>query len=388
MGVRQLMQIKVVWGPPGSGKTTFVNDRKGENDLIYDFDTLMRDLSGLDLYDRNNNLLYYLISIRDEIIWRLKNETSLDSAWLIFSYPEGDLKASLDDLSASFVLMDTDKQTCIDRINADPARKNKTEWIQVIENWFDKYNKQNQASNKKEVDQRVKHKFWNFIKKNESSGELQLYGEIADSTWWGDEVTPKDFKADLDSLGNISTLDVYINSPGGDVFAGQAIYSMLKRCKAQINVYVDGLAASAASLVAMAGDKIIMPENAMMMIHNAWTIVQGNANDLRKQAEAMDKVDASIKTAYLSKAPDLTQDKISEMMDAETWLSAQDAVDLGLADEIEDAKDYAASLRGRLFDAYRHVPDDLSVRAHKVQPMQDEEKMRQLKAKLSLELAL
>jgi ATP-dependent Clp protease protease subunit len=238
------------------------------------------------------------------------------------------------------------------------------------------------------VEQQVKRKFWNFIKKDASSGELQLYGEIADSTWWGDEVTPKDFKADLDALGDISTLDVYINSPGGDVFAGQAIYSMLKRCKSQVNVYVDGLAASSASLVAMAGDKITMPENAMMMIHNAWTIVQGNANDLRKQAEAMDKVDASIKTAYLAKAPDLTDSKLTEMMDAETWLSAQDAVDLGLADEIEDAKDYAASLRGRLFDSYRHVPNDLPERAKKTEPVHDKEKIRQLKAKLSLELAL
>lgn len=382
------MQIKVVWGPPGSGKTTYVNDYKGENDLIYDFDNLMRDLSGLDLYDRNNNLLYYLIDIRDEIIWRLGSEQNIDTAWLILSYPEGDVKTRLEDLSASFVLMDTDKQTCVDRINADPARKNKTEWIQVIENWFDKYNKQNQPANKKEVDQRVKHKFWNFIKKDASTGELQLYGEIADSTWWGDEVTPKDFKADLDALGDISTLDVYINSPGGDVFAGQAIYSMLKRCKAQVNVYVDGLAASAASLVAMSGDKIIMPENAMMMIHNAWTIVQGNANDLRKQADAMDKVDASIKTAYLSKASDLTQDKLSEMMDAETWLSAQEAVDMGLADEIEDAKNYAASLRGRLFNAYKHVPEDLPLRAKQSVPTQDNEDVKRLKAKLELELAI
>ena len=128
-----------------------------------------------------------------------------------------------------------------------------------------------------------------------------LYGDIASSTWYGDEITPKDFKADLDSLGDIQTLNIYINSSGGDVFAGQAIYSMLKRHSAQKNVYVDGLAASIASLIAMAGDKIIMPANAMMMVHRAWTVAMGNSNDFRKLAEDMDKIDESIITVYESK---------------------------------------------------------------------------------------
>ena len=114
-------------------------------------------------------------------------------------------------------------------------------------------------------------KFWSFKALDETTGELLLYGEISDISWWGDEVTPKQFKEDLDALGDIDVLNVYINSPGGDVFAGQAIYSMLKRHKAQVKVYIDGLAASIASLVAMAGDKVIMPANAMMMIHNPWT---------------------------------------------------------------------------------------------------------------------
>src|SRR5690606_6275695 len=125
---------------------------------------------------------------------------------------------------------------------------------------------------------------------DEKVGELLLYGPISDFSWWGDEVTPKQFKEELDALGDIGELRVYINSPGGDVFAGQAILSMLKRHSARKVVYVDGLAASAASIVAMAGDTIRMPRNAMMMIHNAWTITAGNANDLREVADALDRV--------------------------------------------------------------------------------------------------
>lgn len=141
-------------------------------------------------------------------------------------------------------------------------------------------------------------KFWNFKALDDNTGELTLYGEIANETWWGDEVTPKEFKADLDGLGEIDTLNIYINSPGGDVFAGQAIHSMLKRHKAHKNVYIDGLAASIASVVVMAGDRIFMPKNAMMMIHNPWTLGVGNASEFRKLAEDLDKIRESLIAAY------------------------------------------------------------------------------------------
>src|SRR5690606_28973282 len=112
---------------------------------------------------------------------------------------------------------------------------------------------------------------------------------------------PKQFREDLDRLGDIKELLVYINSPGGDVFAGQAIYSMLKRHPAKVTVYVDGLAASAASIVAMAGDRVIMPRNAMMMIHRPWTIVAGNAETLRRVADDLEKVGESLLAVYETK---------------------------------------------------------------------------------------
>lgn len=203
-------------------------------------------------------------------------------------------------------------------------------------------------------------KFWNFKGSGDKRAELLLYGDISDSSWFGDEVTPKQFKADLDALGDVAELDIYINSGGGDVFAGFAIYNMLKRHAAKKTVYVDGLAASIASVIAMAGDKIIMPENAMLMIHNAWTIAMGNKAKLRKIADEMDKIDGSLAGIYTARTGKPEADIVA-LLDAETWFTAQEAVDAGLADEIEAKKRLAASvdgsflnLNGQKFDLSRY----------------------------------
>lgn len=188
-------------------------------------------------------------------------------------------------------------------------------------------------------------KFWELRAKagSPSIGELLLYGDISSSTWYGDEITPSAFAQDLKGLGDISVLNIFINSGGGDVFAGQAIYSMLKRHSAQKNVYIDGLAASIASVIAMAGDTVYMPKNAMLMIHKAWTMAIGNAHDLRKLADDMDKIDESILTTYQAKTG-LEAEKIIEMVNAETWLTAEEAVALGFADVVEGTKQIAASM--------------------------------------------
>ena len=202
-------------------------------------------------------------------------------------------------------------------------------------------------------------KFWN-AKGNGELAELVLYGEISDSTWYGDEITPKQFKADLDALGDVKRLDIYINSGGGDVFAGNAIYNMLKRHKAHKTVYVDGLAASIASVIAMAGDKIVMPENAMLMIHNCWTICAGNKSDMRKIAGEMEKIDGMIAGTYAARTGH-DEAEIQALMDAETWFTAKEAVEMGLADAAEESRKVAASmdgdflnLNGQKFDLTRY----------------------------------
>ncbi|BDR82549.1 head maturation protease, ClpP-related [Clostridium tetani] len=205
-------------------------------------------------------------------------------------------------------------------------------------------------------------KFWEVKNstENENTGETYIYGDIVSYKWDDTDTTAKSFKEDLDSLGDIDTLNIYINSPGGSVFQGQAIYNIIKRHKAKINIYVDGVAASIASVIAMAGDTIFMPKNSMMMIHNPWTFAWGNANELRKQADDLDKIRESLIEAYLSKAGDkLSKETLIEIMDNETWLTAQECYDYGLCDELVEEKEIAASISTELFTKYKNTPREL-----------------------------
>jgi ATP-dependent Clp protease protease subunit len=139
---------------------------------------------------------------------------------------------------------------------------------------------------------------------------------------------------------------------------GRLFIPCLKRHKAHVNVFFDGIAASIASLIAMAGDKVIMPANAMMMIHSPWTFAVGNAQDFRKLADDMDKIRDSMIVAYESRSA-LTTEEITEIMDAETWLSAEECLEYGFADEIAEAKQIAASMDEKYFAVYRNIPDEL-----------------------------
>ena len=221
-------------------------------------------------------------------------------------------------------------------------------------------------------------KFWNF-KKDENIAELYLYGDISESTWFGDEVTPKDFKAELDALGDVAQLDIYINSGGGDVFAGESIYNMLARHKAHKTVHIDGLAASIASIIAMVGDEIVMPENAMLMIHEAWTVAGGNKRELRNMADTLERIDASLCGIYVARTGKESEE-IANMMEAETWMTAKDAVDLGFADKILENKKIAASvtgkhlvMNGQQFDMarYAHAPEITPCNGAIPQPVED-----------------
>ncbi len=189
-------------------------------------------------------------------------------------------------------------------------------------------------------------KFWEIRAQGDGSADLLLYGPIGNGGWSEDEVSPKQFKEDLDALGDIQTLNLYINSAGGDVFAAQAIYSMLKRYKAKVITYIDGLAASAASLVAMAGERVIMPINAMLMIHDPWAVTIGNSGDHRKMADELDQIRRSMVAVYAAKTG-LAEKKIIELLEAETWFTAEEAVEQGFADEVQESKQIAASLDGK-----------------------------------------
>ena len=175
-------------------------------------------------------------------------------------------------------------------------------------------------------------KFWNWVR-NEDTGasELIFNGPISEDTWFGDEITPAMFRNELSKVSG--DLTVWLNSPGGDVFAASQIYTMLRSHKGKVTVKIDGIAASAASVVAMAGDETLIAPTGMLMIHNPSTVAFGNKEAMQKAIELLDEVKESIINAYEEKSG-LSRSKIARMMDEETWLNAKTAQSLGLVDGI------------------------------------------------------
>ena len=175
--------------------------------------------------------------------------------------------------------------------------------------------------------------------------ELYIYGDVEGDSydWLRDEVIRSETSANAfrDALAahpDVKQIDLYINSYGGSVFEGTAIYNQLRRHPAHKTVYVDGFACSIASVIAMAGDEVVMPRNTLMMIHNMWMGAVGNAAELRKAADDLDVINAAGRQAYLEKAGDkLDEAALSAMMDAETWLTAEQCIQYGLADRYADA---------------------------------------------------
>ena len=180
-------------------------------------------------------------------------------------------------------------------------------------------------------------KFWNWAR-DEVSGARTLYmdGVIAEESWFDDEITPAAFKADL--FSGEGDITIWLNSPGGDCIAASQIYAMLMDYRGNITVKIDGIAASAASVIAMAGTEVLMSPTALMMVHNPLTVAIGDSEEMQKAIAMLAEVKESIINAYEIKTGQ-SRAKLSQLMDAETWLNANKAIELGFADGIlEDAK--------------------------------------------------
>ncbi len=175
-------------------------------------------------------------------------------------------------------------------------------------------------------------KFWNWVK-NEDNGQRELYleGVIAQESWFGDEVTPTAFKDDLTS--GKGPITIHINSVGGDCVAASMIYTMLMDYPSDVTVQIDGLAASAASVIAMAGTRVLMSPTSLLMIHDPWTSTSGNAADMQKAIALLDEVKESIINAYEIKTG-LDRQTLSQLMDQETWMNAYRAKELGFCDDV------------------------------------------------------
>ena len=202
-------------------------------------------------------------------------------------------------------------------------------------------------------------KKWKIKALNEGKAEIFIYSDIGYELW-EDKTTAQLFAEELKSLGENTSIDLHINSNGGDVFDGQAIHTLIKNHKGFVTAYIDGLAASIATVIAMGADKVIMPKNAMMMIHNAWTGLYGNANDLRKMADDLDHINDTIVNTYLAKVKDKADETtIRELMNKESWLNAEECFNLGLCDEVSEPVKMAACLTKEQAHKFKNAPKEL-----------------------------
>ena len=200
----------------------------------------------------------------------------------------------------------------------------------------------------------MKNKFWHWKNQAAADGEtptrvLEIYGSIAEESWFDDDITPKMFRDEL--FAGKGDVIIWLNSPGGDCIAASQIYTMLMDYPGHVTVKIDGLAASAASVIAVAGTRVLIAPTAMMMIHNPSTAAFGNRQDMEKIIAMLDEIKESIINAYEIKTG-LSHTQLSHMMDETTWMNAKKAVELGFADAIlEDEKNLCADAAAYSFSA-------------------------------------
>lgn len=230
----------------------------------------------------------------------------------------------------------------------------------------------------------MKKRFYEFKNITSSEADLFVYGEIVqdDIDWWTGEKDPnlvglQSFKEELDKIGNVQTLNMYINSPGGDVFTASTMISMLKRVKDKgttINAYVDGLSASAASFLMMVADNVNLYKNSTVMIHKPMSIAIGNANEMQKTIDALNKIEESVMMPMYMNKSKVDEEEIKSLIDAETWLSAKDMDKYFNVTLLDEEKTAVASISSNLFKNYKNVPDFIKNSLKKVQ---NEEKIEE-----------
>jgi ATP-dependent Clp protease, protease subunit len=194
-------------------------------------------------------------------------------------------------------------------------------------------------------------------KKTVDLAEIEIFDEI--DSFWG--LGPKEFKAKFDEVKDAKSIKLLLNSPGGSVFDGMAIYNILATARDRLEVEVIGLAASIASIIALAGNKLTMAEGSYYMIHNPWTFAMGDGEELRKTADILDKMSSEFVKMYVAKTG-LSEDEVKKMMADETWLTASEAIDKGFADDSEDYGQIAAKIDGcAIAKHFAHIPEALAV---------------------------
>lgn len=343
----RIATLKIVYGAPCSGKSTYVTDNITDKDIKFDFDEILAAISNSSLHDNREELIDYGTEIRGLLIEKAANDSNIDTAYIITCKITDKLLEQLGEIEAEYILIEKSKEEIFEQLENDDTREDKEHWKALINEWFEWYEGYENKQQTKAVmllNQNIKPKrMWEFKQSTQPNTlELYIYGYVEGDyyDWWTDqevksETSANHFRDELTKHSDVEQINIYINSYGGSVYEGTAIYSQLKRHPAQKTVYIDGFACSIASIIAMAGDKVVMPKNTLMMIHDIWNWVCGNAKQLRKAADDLDVIMEGNRQAYLQKSKGkITEEKLIKMLEEETWLTADMCLEYGFCDEI------------------------------------------------------
>lgn len=331
------MSLIIVHGPPCSGKSTYVREHMGERDVCFDYDKIANALTGKQLHTLadKNHARPMVLAARHAMLESYRQHTGgIRDFYVITSSQSPAFWAAMDAYHPKTVEMGTDMNTCLKWLAQDESRTEKQTWETIIRNWFDRKEK----TMAKEAVKTPDGKTLRFYILDEIRPDQEVFDWNTGNYRTVESTTSQRYF--VDNLAGVSegqTVELYINSMGGDVKEALGIVNALRRCPAKVIAYVDGFAASAASVITQGADEIYMPRNTCMMLHNAWWKAQGNPKELRKSADDLEVINQTIIRSYAERAGDkLSAQALQQILDEETWLTAEQCIRYGLADGYTD----------------------------------------------------
>lgn len=331
------MSLIIVHGPPCSGKSTYVREHMGERDVCFDYDKIANALTGKQLHtlaDKNHARPMVLAARYAMLESYRRHSSGIRDFYVITSSQSPAFWAAMDAYQPETVEMGADLDACLSWLAQDDSRTEKKTWETIIRNWFDRKEK-NVA---KEAAKTPDGKTLQFFILDEIRPDRKIFDWNTGNYRTEESTTSQRYFVDnLAGVTQEQTVELYINSMGGDVKEALGIVNALKRCPAKVIAYVDGFAASAASVITQGADEIYMPRNTCMMLHNARWITEGNPKELRKSADDLEVINQTIINSYAARAGEkLSAQVLQQILDEETWLTAEQCIQYGLADGYTD----------------------------------------------------
>lgn len=369
------MPFIIVSGPPCSGKSTYVREHLGARDVCFDYDAIANAFTGRHTHTLSDkaHARPYVLAMRAAAVeaWR-RGCTGADNFYLITSSLSPFFWAAMDAIDHQVVEMEADRAECLARLQGDDSRPEKETWAAAINNYFDRKEK----GMGKEAQRSADGQTVTLYLMDDIRPDSMVYNWSTGRYDRQESTTSQRYIAEqLEGLTAENRVEIYINSMGGSVKEALGIVNALRRCPAHVVAYVDGFAASAASVITQGADEVLMPRNTCMMLHNARWITEGNPKELRKSADDLEVINRTIINSYAQRAGDkLSAAMLQQILDNETWLTAEDCVKFGLADGFTDYEadlDKAAdALRNNpgVAEAAARLPESLVARLHLAPP--------------------